>query len=532
MERDAGSSHRIGDLLLYLPEYRVVVCRQCRYAIQPNALSSHLQKHKIFRHHRQDLLQQVARYDLAVPGDAPCPSSLHPAIPELPVLQGYKCLAGGCNYLCTSEKRLSQHWSQVHDCSDRNSIHARPAKMQTFFRGTCIRYFEVGPLTEDAALDSFAPADSSTHPSEAGHAPSQSPSSSVYNEPTDVIPRPGLIDMRALLYMHHFTISTAPTMSLGAGSATFWSHELPQLASRHEYLLFGLLGMGACHKAFLAARGRERDEHRMAAHDYQSAALFQYRNEVEHATPDNAVALGATARLLGIQDTVLSSFDVEDMQQHGEEVSVDVARAILMRFLIMLQGSSRMLMQFHQCFPTGCGLALSPAAYERLSSLNQSTGIDVIGMPILTSGEAFSQRIPVQVNAAVRSVPSKLANVQEITQDDLYLAVCCCGSLLQAIDMTYHCDEPALWTAWTASMGWATSCATQEALLPALNNGRPIAFVVVAVYGAFLSPRVAGSLWFTRGHSVRTLDLCRAGLSNHSELLQIVEGICAAATLE
>jgi hypothetical protein len=65
------------------------------------------------------------------------------------VLDGYLCLHGGCRNLCASVKRMRRHWVDTHGGAEDFNAMAREVKMQTFFRGTKIRYFEVCELPPD-----------------------------------------------------------------------------------------------------------------------------------------------------------------------------------------------------------------------------------------------------------------------------------------------------------------------------------------------------------------------------------------------
>lgn len=133
------------DLLRYEPKYKVLICRECQYAIQKSAVQSHLLRHKIYRGERQSLLSLVTEFDLSKPEDVPLPDPTSSPVDILPVISGYRCTRPGCGHLCASSKRMRHHWSEIHalktpavDC-----VLGQPVKLQTFFRGTKVRYFEV-----------------------------------------------------------------------------------------------------------------------------------------------------------------------------------------------------------------------------------------------------------------------------------------------------------------------------------------------------------------------------------------------------
>ena len=130
--RDSGRG--LGDLLVHLPNYGVVICKDCRFAIQPSAFSSHLQNHHILRSERRCILDQLSTLGLRLPERVGVPAPDSRRIAHLPVLSGFKCAAAGCSYACTSVKRMCQHWSEVHDEPNSKAIKYHNAKLQTFFR--------------------------------------------------------------------------------------------------------------------------------------------------------------------------------------------------------------------------------------------------------------------------------------------------------------------------------------------------------------------------------------------------------------
>ncbi|CAG8245646.1 unnamed protein product [Penicillium nalgiovense] len=130
-----------GDLLEYNAEYKVLICRDCHYAIQKNALGSHLLRHKIYREERLRLLSTIRQLDIVEPGDLLIPSPNTKPVDALPIVSGYSCTMTGCGHLCASSKRMRRHWSDVHSVSGPNDFasYARPVKLQTFFRGTKLK---------------------------------------------------------------------------------------------------------------------------------------------------------------------------------------------------------------------------------------------------------------------------------------------------------------------------------------------------------------------------------------------------------
>ena len=132
------------ELLQYHPDFPVLICRTCRYAIQPTGIARHLKEiHHIYRSQRRPYIEYASRFDLAKPEAIKTAKINHFPVRHLPVLNGLQCLGmESCSYLCVSTKRMQNHWLTVHGRhGDPANKDWRPAALQTFFRGNLLRYF-------------------------------------------------------------------------------------------------------------------------------------------------------------------------------------------------------------------------------------------------------------------------------------------------------------------------------------------------------------------------------------------------------
>ncbi|KAK3622609.1 hypothetical protein LTR56_022074 [Elasticomyces elasticus] len=202
-------------LLEYNAEHRILICRHCQYAIQKNAIESHLlRQHQIYRSDRKRLLAAIARLDVQEPENVSSPVAGSPPVQGLPIMSGYRCATADCQHLTVSTKRMQHHWSEKHCHGEgRSSVPSsmRPATIQTFFRGTKIKYFEVistqVPLANGIADTSQTPGDSEQllYPErDAIH--KNSPA--VQPLPTSFISS----DLVTLAYFHHLTSVTAQVL--------------------------------------------------------------------------------------------------------------------------------------------------------------------------------------------------------------------------------------------------------------------------------------------------------------------------------
>ncbi|KAJ5784916.1 uncharacterized protein N7503_010128 [Penicillium pulvis] len=239
------------DLLEYNARYRVLICRDCHYAIQKNALNSHLLRHKIYREERQRLLSTINNLDIVDPDDLILLTADTVRIDALPVMSGHCCSVTGCRHLCASSKRMRRHWSDahgVHESNDFSSL-ARPVKLQTFFRGTKLRYFEVS-VTESSAESQLSKTESGygreSPRLNAAPSPAQStlPNSESYPA----------VDLETLTYFHHFITATKLSLPGGDGSLSasqYWEKEIIPLALQRRWMMCGILAISAYHLATL-----------------------------------------------------------------------------------------------------------------------------------------------------------------------------------------------------------------------------------------------------------------------------------------
>jgi len=134
-------------LLHYLPEYRVLVCRECKYAVTLHGLDYHLRTvHHIRRQEKQALLDYASTLDLAPLEDIPLPDPSTPPLPSLSQTQGFKCMH--CRFACTSQEYMYKHVNKEHQLGKADGPHWEAKTVQTFFkRRDKMRYFVVTPTT-------------------------------------------------------------------------------------------------------------------------------------------------------------------------------------------------------------------------------------------------------------------------------------------------------------------------------------------------------------------------------------------------
>lgn len=129
-------------LLRYQTEYGVIICTECGYAIQPNAISRHLKDiHRLYRSKRRPYTTYASQFRPKNAEDVISSKVHNFPVPFLPVLDGLRCLSPGCAHLCVSTKRMQNHWLSVHHRHGCQSIDWCSSPLQTFFRGNLVHYF-------------------------------------------------------------------------------------------------------------------------------------------------------------------------------------------------------------------------------------------------------------------------------------------------------------------------------------------------------------------------------------------------------
>lgn len=253
------------------PEYGVLICLRCRYAVQKSALNSHLLRHKIYREERKRLVASVSHLNVLEPDEVSTPAPSSPALAYMTKFAGLRCTVAQCGHLTVSMKRMKLHWKQTHGSLElpiRDSDLARDAVLQTFFRGNKVRYFEV-ESTYTADLDNPISHDETSHLDPSDHLVQprnsdgvQSPIPSI--EPQSLLSPGNESDMCMLRYFHHFVTVTSLTLPFNIDSplkGRHWQEAVISEALQYSWLMQGLLAISACHMVVLTTDPEAKARH-------------------------------------------------------------------------------------------------------------------------------------------------------------------------------------------------------------------------------------------------------------------------------
>ncbi|KEF53173.1 uncharacterized protein A1O9_10621 [Exophiala aquamarina CBS 119918] len=293
-----------------LPQYHVIVCTSCRFAVLPGAIPRHLKEiHGIRRAARRPFLDFAAKFDLRDnPESVIFPEAAEFPIPALPILDGLQCGSPNCLYLCVAEKRMQSHWRSAHGCPGVPAIDWKNAPLQTFFRGNLLRYF-TKPST-DSAL-----------PPENGNqrqTPARADLRVTCLDPDMQLRELTLPFSDTALGCHtgctaglvlppfeesllqHYRNFTSRTIATDIETEAMWGDALIHMAYHHDFLMNALLALAALH----LAQGDEMDppvdrrNYLLAASKFQDIAMAPFRVAVADANKANCHAILAFTHLL------------------------------------------------------------------------------------------------------------------------------------------------------------------------------------------------------------------------------------------
>jgi hypothetical protein len=107
---------------IHLPQYSVIVCRKCKYAVLPSQIDAHLKnkkKHRYNKEERQTIIQEIAKLPGLIQSEAQLEAFQFPpktviSIPKLkaPRPNGLKCRL--CEYVICHPQLIQEHCRAVH----------------------------------------------------------------------------------------------------------------------------------------------------------------------------------------------------------------------------------------------------------------------------------------------------------------------------------------------------------------------------------------------------------------------------------
>ncbi|KAK3385819.1 hypothetical protein B0H63DRAFT_187843 [Podospora didyma] len=452
-------------LLHHLPAHHVLICTQCRYAIQPLAVSRHLKEiHHIYRSHRQGLVDYAKGLHLVDPADAVLPLPHEAPIPLLPTENGLACARDDCTHLCVTVKRMKSHWASCHkDLVGNWSPQWRPVALQTFFRGNQLKYFIVTPQDTSPEF------------------------------PTDFLslklefPPDWTPDHVALF--KHFTQTTYLGMSASPMSRQLWQAAIPRLAFSHTFLKDGILACSALHLAHLHPSHKQR--YRIIAARHQALALPKFRELVAAPTDETCNAILAFSQLLIVHSFAAGEEDESLLLVKEDPNGGALESDGLPDWLRLIRGSCTILGHVWANMKSGL---LKPLVEE-------SYGVPVNRPP------PSDNTVPENPTAVVAQAQLKQLVNLPILNEPNHEKRTAYFSALMLLSRAFRCasvaKESGAFSMWTVVQVWP-SRVSLEYLELLLRAREPAALVLLAHYCVLLGP--LASAWYMDGFQKRLLD--------------------------
>ena len=412
----------ISSSLVYFTAYKVIVCKVCRFAVQPSAIGKHLLSHRIYREKRQEILQRIQELVLLQPRDVRHPRSIERSLPYLSVLDGFRCSVSSCGHLCSSQKRMSQHLREKHGPVNvyNHESSCTSVFLQTFFRGNKVHYFQVSDVGE-CANSLQAPTKDPSPGSEATDTP-----------PVDhVVTAAAEQNIRDLLYMHRYVTFTGPTLNRGTEPATFWTHDVPLLVVEYPELVHGILGVAALHHAIDEPDEGLSRQHHEAGLVHQSSGLASFRKSLDQVETHPSTALMAFGRLLGVQQCAHNLLETRRFHTQNTAISQVV------EFISLLRGGLKLFLDLQS--------RLSQTSALKLPAIIMQ-GLDGLEIPTQYLTSRWTESInkasrDLCLSIASETAPASRATLQSLGQVRQFMDLCNAASQPSTIDETWILRE-------------------------------------------------------------------------------------------
>jgi hypothetical protein len=470
--------------LKYDPEHCVLICRECQYAIQKSAVESHLLKHKIYRGERQRLLSSISQCALLETEDVQSPSAGISPIEGLQVIPGYKCNAPRCESLFGSLKRMKRHWSEVHETVNPPENFSRPASIQTFFKGTKLKYFEVA-VTRADPVRSF-----------------------VHDTPWRSQGFKHLeLDLKVLKYFHHYSNETAPSLPKQKScSANHWGANVVTRALDLPWVMFGLLSLSANHMAFLSGEMSLQKEHRDMSLAYYANFLAGW----EHASTNTN--LGTSENIEGAQVGAQLVCLLRCYHWLPQIQAIETER----NFFALKPFSLHLLMRtIKGC--VDCSFAL------RLElSPDTDNNLDIEAPASQDSDSSINEKRPSILVDHLRRLPFRLAEVfgRPDHLADVVATLTAIQALLQCSLLSYSSDDKD--TVWLGMESWLHRLSDHFWELVVQNS--PAALVVLAHWSVLLN-RAGSYCWYLKDLGTKAIRQITQDLPQDPALHGLIEGL-------
>ncbi|KAF2691300.1 hypothetical protein K458DRAFT_412602 [Lentithecium fluviatile CBS 122367] len=118
--------------------------------------------------------------------------------------------------------------------------------------------------------------------------------------------------LQGLLY--HYEYTTSLTLAADDPAKSAWQSFIPELASRHRFLIHHILAVASLHLGRLHGYGPERWTMMNVAAAQMNKGLARFRPELENVNAENAAALFASSTLTAVYFFRTSTLDIDELR--------------------------------------------------------------------------------------------------------------------------------------------------------------------------------------------------------------------------
>lgn len=434
-----------------------------------------------------------------------------------------------------SSKRMKRHWTEIHGLGGSiplSSSFARPVKLQTFFRGTKVRYFEVASPTaplvnsdDDGDGDDDDREDDHEGCEEEGHnAITATPPPLPPRVPASLGithgPSPTNFNLETLTYFHHFITTTSLTLRAAEDPQSakhYWQMHVLLRALRRHWLMCGLLAISAHHLAALTD-------------DIMTKRIHLERGE--QFTSEFSTGLGQTT---GCDLDLEAAGIEEEAKKTGEQIRCllrcaqwALAEPTFDYDLVPSCQLLSMMSTVRGCVAPDSTLRYSGIwndGHRRQEELSVQGFLHTRDSPhgVNPHTNSSSDKTPSVLLNLLRALPFRMAEVlgRPESAEDILATLSAITTLVECCHISFACDEAE--AAWQGVATWLAN--VPDHFNQMVGRHDPAALVVLSHWSAILVKRTENvGCWFLKGSAkMIMLQVTRQLSVNGLAVLGLVE---------
>ncbi|KAK3718577.1 hypothetical protein LTR37_005081 [Vermiconidia calcicola] len=484
------------DLFIYHQQFGVVVCRACKFGVQPGALASHLLRHKIYRKERRQLLSELSSATLLDPPEVPIPGPESSPVEGLFIYDGYKCSVPDCEHLVVSLKRMKLHWREEHKSTELIADLASHVRLQTFFRGTKLRYFQVNNRDQSTSLQARSFSTGAPNPTPAACIVASTREAGGSSSASGPLPT---VDLEALGYFHHFVGNIRVVLALNNLEAErFWQQDVVSAALQYPYLMHALLSLSASHVASTCNSIETRRLHQESAIAHERAGSAKVQEARGSLNAESHTALAAYA-MIQSRLRYAHSFPDPALKPSQREVHRTESSAEYIQPL-------KQINSLRACWKPDVALSL-------LTTDEQSLSPEMRSLKTIMPRDELNVEVPSELLDRLDCLPNRMATVlgRPTNFKDVTASLSAIQSLMACLS---PCPVPAkLQLKLHRLIDWAQDLSYR---FVQMLERRDEASLIIYAYWLLLMKHFETYFWFLDGHTDRIIASLRFDIKHGS----------------